>query len=267
MQITAGMANRPGLEYKAPATFGFGLHEDGFEKGKPMDLDFKKLKILDPVQPQGTVDFDAQKGCSPFDPPDAYAQPVNNGVTPQTMHPYLKGFVAEHNEFTAHLGRLDELVGEIQREGAITDELFAQLREFFGYFETEVIAHNRREERELFPILHQRLLERGEHSIGPNPVTPISVLDGEHIEAVQISAVALGFCALAHRLEDPGSRAMVLSIAMDRCEALSKMLRLHIFREDRIVFALAQEFLSARELESLGAGAEVSNPSHAATIE
>ena len=219
-----------------------------------MDLDLKKLKVIDPLKPQASVDLDGQAGTSPFDPPDEYSQPVNNGVTPENMHPYLRGFVDEHTEFSERLDRLDSLVADIKTQGAITDELFTQLKKFFDEFESEVFEHNRREERELFPILRVRMLERGEHSSGPERTTPVNVLEGEHIEAVRISAVALGFCALAHKLEHPESRQMVLSIAVERCEALAKLMRLHIFREDRIVFALAQEFLSPDELEKLGEG-------------
>ncbi len=228
-----------------------------------MDLDQKRLKQIDPLHPQGTVDFDAQKGSSPFDPPDEYAQPVNNGVTPENMHPYLRTFVEEHAQYSEHLARLESLVAEIRREGEISEQRFAEIKVFFDYFDSDVVGHNRREERELFPILRRKMLERGEHSCGPNPVTPVSVLEGEHIEAVRISALAMGFSALAYRLQDPASKGIVLSIAVERCEALIKMLRLHMFREDRIAFALAQEFLSEDELESLARESDASNPTRA----
>lgn len=225
-----------------------------------MDLDLKRLKELDPLRPQGSVDFDAQKGTSPFDPPDAYDKPIDNGVTPEDMHPYLRTFVDEHAAHAEHLARLETLVAAIRSEGVVTEQQFAELRGVFGSFDADVVAHNRREERELFPLLRQRMLERGEHSAGPNPVTPVSVLEEEHIEVVRISAVAMGFCALAHRLEDPASRQIVLSIALERCEALIETMRLHIFREDRIAFVLAHEFLSQEEFEALASDSGASGP-------
>jgi iron-sulfur cluster repair protein YtfE (RIC family) len=144
-------------------------------------------------------------------------------------------------------------VAEVRTDSAITPQRFADLCKFFDYFDADVIAHNRREEQELFPILRQRMLERGEHSTAPNPITPVSVLEGEHTQTAQVSTVARSFCALVRHLDDPASRQIVLSVALERCDALIEMMRLHVFREDRIVFVLAQEFLSADELSALSA--------------
>jgi hemerythrin-like domain-containing protein len=216
-----------------------------------MDLDFKKLKKIDPVLPQEELDLTPQEGTSPFSPPNAYSQPVDNGVTVETMHAYLRTFTDEHADYEAQLGRLESLLGTMRQQKAVSPEAFAQLREFFTHFEAEVVAHNRREERELFPVLRKRFVERGERSNGPNPVDPCSVLEAEHVEAVRIGAVAISFFALANRLEQEDSKAMVLSIALERTDAFIKHMRLHIFREDRIVFALAQEYLTTEELDGL----------------
>lgn len=216
-----------------------------------MELDFKKLKQIDPILPQDPVDLTSQEGTSPFSPPDAFAHPVDNGVTVETMHPYLRTLAQEHAAYSARLDELEELLGAIRERKAISAEAFRELRAFFAHFDTEVVAHNRREERELFPVLRRRFAEHGELSNGPKPVGPCSVLEGEHVEAIRIASVAIGFCALAHRLEEEASKQMVLSIALERCQALIAHLRLHIFREDRIVFALAQEYMSTEELDEL----------------
>jgi len=218
-----------------------------------MDLDFKKLQKIDPLAPQPTVDLTGQQGASPFDSPDEYSKALD-GVSPENFHPYLRGFVDEHVELVEHLDSLEKWVTDVRAEGKITAQQFGKIQGFFEYFENDLIAHNRREERELFAILRRRMLERGEHSSGPDPITPVSVLEAEHIQGVQIAAVAKGFCALAHRLEDAASLRMVLSIALERCEALVKMMRLHVFREDRIVFVLAQEYLTSEEFEALPKG-------------
>ncbi len=216
-----------------------------------MDLDFKKLKELDPLKPQPTIDMEGQEGCSPFDPPDAYSPTVDNELAYEDMDPYLRGLMDEHVEFNGQIDAFESTIAEIRQDSRVDAGTFDRVRRFFSYFDEDFVVHNRREERQLFPILRRRMLERGEHSTGPNPITPVAVLEGEHVEAMKTGAVAFSFLALAHRMQNPASMQMVLSIAVERSESLIEILRLHTFREDKIVFRMAQDFLDAQEFDAI----------------
>lgn len=218
-----------------------------------MKPDLKKLKIIDPLRPQPTVDLSDQEGTSPYNPPDAFSKTIE-GVEPQDMDPYLRLLMDDHAEMLARLDAFDADVAAIRAADAVDQASLRKLKGFMDYFRTEVVPHARREERELFVILRQRMLEHGEHSVGPDPITPIVVMEEEHLEAIETSAIAFSFMALARRLEDAESKKMVLSIGLERCAALSEGLRLHIHREDKIVFVLAHKFITPAEFRDIESG-------------
>ncbi|MBK8677646.1 MAG: hypothetical protein IPN25_02730 [Sphingobacteriales bacterium] len=56
---------------------------------------------------------------------------------------------------------------------------------------------------------------------------------------------------MAGRLPDIASRAMVLDAAVEQGKALVEMLQLHIFREDNVVFAQAQQYVAKDELDDM----------------
>ncbi len=209
-----------------------------------------KLKVIDPLRPQPEIDLSDQKGSSPWDPPDGFSKAVE-GVAVEDMHPYLRVYMTEHIEYAEHLEAFDADVGSIRKAGSIDQAGLAKLKRFFEFHSSEVVPHSRREEQELFSILRQRMLDNGEHGVGANPITPIAVLEAEHVEAIETAAIAFSFLALACRLKDAESKEMVLSIGLERCQALSEMLKLHIHREDKIVFPLAQKFMSPEDFASL----------------
>ena len=167
------------------------------------------------------------------------------------MHPYLRGLIDEHRELTEQLEQFTQVLARVEADRCVNAASFHGFQRFRTYFNEEFISHNRREERQLFPLLRQRMLERGEHSTSNPPITPVTVLEREHVEAIQIGAVTFAFLALAHHLEDEASMHRVLGIAIERAKALIELLKLHMFREDKIVFNMAQEFLVSEELDAM----------------
>ncbi len=125
------------------------------------------------------------------------------------------------------------------------------LRSFFTFFDDHVVAHQLAEDKILFPTLHERLLEKGEHGAGHPPRTAVDMLEDDHAKVMQIAAVTFNFLALSARLPDPASRAIVLDAALEQGKALIEMLRLHMFREDNVVFALAVEHLEASTFDDM----------------
>ncbi len=194
-----------------------------------------------------------------MDPPDAYAPPGEDQSVPyEQMHPILREYRDEHNAAIPQLDAFDEALVRMKEHG-MDPEANVAIGRFFGFMAREILPHNRREERVLFPLLNERLLESGEHSQGRDKTTAIDVLEGDHVELVQMSAVVFNFFGLAARLVDAPSKKFVLDAAMQQAKELVDLLRLHIFREDEVVFALAHKLITAEEFDrmaSAGAGRE-----------
>lgn len=196
---------------------------------------------------------DHEEEMSPMAPPDAYAPPgEGQSVAYEDMHPLLQGFRDEHERCVAQLEAFESALGHLQEHGPDPRTNDA-LGRFFEFMESEVLPHMRREERVLFPLLARRLLESGEHSQGDPPTTGVDVLEAEHVQLIQLSAVVLNFFGLATRLGDPQARRFTLDTAIQHGRELVEVLRLHMFREDNIAFSLAHGMITSEELDALAA--------------
>ena len=185
-----------------------------------------------------------------MDPPDAYAPPNTEPVPPEKLHPFLRRLCEEHAPFTQELGAFEEAIGSIQRNG-YTREADAVLRRFFDFFDREFVPHHRREEARLFPLLRERLIMAGEHGEGSIVTTAVDVMVDEHAKAMQLAAVIVNFLGLVFRLADDRSRIMVLDAALEEGKKLIELLRLHIFRENVVVFSLAHRLILPAELDEM----------------
>ena len=206
------------------------------------------LNRIDPVKRQAVAGPVAH--MSPMDPPDAYAPPSIVPVAPEDMHAFLRRMVEEHQPFLAEVDAFEDTIIAIQRSG-YTKEADGRLRHFLNFFDEEFIAHNRREEAALFPLLRLRLLAAGEHGSGEDPETPVDLMQDEHIKAVQLAAVILNFLGLAFRFPDEKTRLTVLDAALEQGKFLVELLRLHVFREDNVVFPLAHQLITPDEFDRM----------------
>jgi len=107
----------------------------------------------------------------------------------------------------------------------------------------------------LFPLLRERLIASGEHGGGDVPTTAIEVMEDEHAKAMQLAAVVVNFLGLVFRLPDERSGMLVLDAALEQGKNLAELLRLHVFREDTIVFPLAHKLISPAEFDRMQASA------------
>lgn len=212
------------------------------------------LVQIDPVRKQAERGIDAE-GLSPMDPPDAYAPPGETGAAeadPATRHPYLRALSNEHAHLMEAMSALDEVLGRVKQHG-FTDEADRAVMRFLETLDREFIPHSREEEARLFPLLHERLIADGEHSKGRSITTAIDVMKDEHLKAVQLASVVLNFIRVASVLPDATSAKIVVDAALGELHKLVELLRLHIFREDGIVFARAQGLVSSVELDAMSA--------------
>lgn len=224
-------------------------------------MEIHKLHRIDPLKKQAERGLEAAHGLSPMDPPDAYAPSGIEPVPAEAMHPFLRKFRDEHVPFMAELDTIETAILAIQKSG-YTKESDAKLRQFFNYLDQEFTPHSRREEAALFPLLRERLLASGEHGSGSDPSTATDVMEDEHAKAMQLAAVVVNFLGLVFRLPDERSGMIVLDAALEQGKNLVELLRLHVFREDNVVFPLAHQLISMAEfdeMQSRGAVAEKSS--------
>ena len=214
------------------------------------------LNRIDPLRKQAERGLDGGQGLSPMDPPDAYAPPSVEPVPAAQLHPFLRKFRDEHVPFMEELNAFEAAILSIKKTG-YTREADAKLRHFFHIFDQEFSPHHRREETALFPLLNQRLIASGEHGKGSNVTTATDLMQDEHAKALQLAAVVVNFLGLVFRLPDERSGMIVLDAALEEGKNLVELLRLHIFREDNVVFSLAHRLISTAELDQMQAGAAV----------
>ena len=209
-------------------------------------MEVHKLHRIDPLRKQAERGLDSARGLSPMDPPDAYAPSGMEPVPINALHPFLRQFREEHVAFMEELNAVEAAILSIQKCG-YTKESDAKLRHFFHYLDQEFTPHSRREEAALFPLLRERLIESGEHGSGSARATATDVMEDEHAKAMQLAAVVVNFLGLVFRLPDERSGMIVLDAALAQGKNLVELLRLHVFREDNVVFPLAHRLISQAE--------------------
>ena len=213
-------------------------------------MEIHKLHRIDPLHKQAERGLDLAQGLSPMDPPDAYAPSGIEPVPAAALHPFLRQFRDEHVPFMEELNAFEAAILSIQKAG-YTKESDAKLRHFFHYLDQEFAPHSRREEAGLFPLLRERLIASGEHGKGSVPTTATEVMEDEHAKAMQLAAVVVNFLGLVFRLPDERSGMIVLDAALEQGKNLVELLRLHVFREDNVVFSLAHRLISGAEFDQM----------------
>ncbi len=220
-----------------------GKRIDGKEAAKAIK---KKLKEEDPII------RNAEKGeieeLSPMDPPDAFDEKRAIGLDYDGLHDNLKELCDEHKGAILKCDAFEKALIEFKESGFyFTREINDAFNEFFVAFDENIMVHNRKEEKGLFPILQKKLLESGEHSTGENPHTPIDLMEDDHIKMIQLATLSFNLLGLAMRLKDKEDIAVTFDLAYNNGKELAELLRLHIYREDNTLFPMAQELLTEEE--------------------
>ncbi|MBT5032502.1 MAG: hemerythrin domain-containing protein [Proteobacteria bacterium] len=214
-----------------------------------MDLDLKKLQEIDPFKKGEKVGADQE--MSAMDPPDPYNPPALEQVPYEKMHPLVRELMDEHTDLITELDLFEKTVDAISKTENIDVQTTTDFNRFTNFFDEELIPHNKKEEKSFFPLLSKRLKESGEVSPAAHATTGVDVLENDHLQAIQLATLCFTFMGLAVKLPDTKSRAMVKSMALNYAKELIELLRLHIFREDKIVFGQAYHLLTVEELDQI----------------
>lgn len=214
-------------------------------------IDLKKLSKSDPVKRNVEKGLEQMEN-TPMDPPAAYDQPGKIKVSFDDMEKPLRTFVDEHAHAMLTIDAFEKALVQFKISNYKVDQQMNEIfSAFFKFFDNVLLPHNDKEEKVLFPILHKKLLEAGEHSVGENPMTAINIMEDDHVKFIQLGALSFNLLGLATRLKDEGSKNFVLDTAYENARELVELLKLHIYREDYTLFPLAQKYLSKEEFENI----------------
>lgn len=187
---------------------------------------------------------------SPMEPPEAYHPPAIEPVSIEELHPFLQLLMMEHQDTVTRLDEFEKNLIEIKNEG-INKGRNSKLGEFFEFLDNKIVLHNLKEERILFPYIHERMIENGENGSGPVPETAVDVLEHDHIKTMEMGTLTFSLMGIASRLTDRVSNALLVDTAVEQGLALVELLRLHIFREDNVVFPLAHKYLTESDFDEI----------------
>lgn len=213
----------------------------------------RKLKEEDPILRNASKELD-QDELSPMDPPDAYEINTPDQVSENEYHALIKQYMTEHKSAMEVLEDFEKAMLRFKKTGyKLDDEINTSFRKFFEFFENNLLDHNRREEHELFPLLDKRMIESGEHSEAENPTTAVDMMEDDHVKFIQLGALVFNMLGLAARLPDPNSRMFTYDVAYDNARELVETIRLHIYREDNVLFPLAHKLITFEEMDAMTA--------------
>lgn len=208
------------------------------------------MRTDDPIK--RNVEKDSGEEMSPMAPPEAYAPSTVEPVAYEDMHPLLQNLMDEHKEFVKVLDNFEASLTEWQQNKWIfNDSINKNFKDLFSFLDNNTPQHNKKEEKQLFPLLHKRLLESGEHSGDETPKTGVDVMEAEHIQVAQLGALCLNFLGLGSRIKDKEDRDMIFEFAYNQGKEIVEIMRLHIYREDETLFPLAMKLISKDEFEKL----------------
>ncbi len=191
---------------------------------------------------------------SPFDAPDAYAIPTNvEQISYEQMPPLLQRYIDEHEKIRKELADFEEaLLSFKKQQWVINEEVNEAFSHFFNIMDNQILQHHRDEEKELFPVLHDRLIEEGEHSQMTKEGkyrTAVDIMEDDHINFIQLSSLILNFLGLSSQLPGQNSQSMVADLAFEQGRTLIEQMKLHMHKEETTVFPLACQVIQDKTFE------------------
>jgi hemerythrin-like domain-containing protein len=192
------------------------------------------------------------EGLTPMNPPDPYSVQNVEQVPFDKMHPLLQSLIEDHKITLSVLKDFEDALIQWKNNGWIfNEETNKKLNRFFVYYDELITKHNSTEEKILFPILSKKLTEAGEHSKGEKQFTSIELMEDEHIKIAQAVAIVINFLGLGSRLTDKKSKETTFELAFSQGMAIVETFRLHIFREENILFPLTMNLFTKDDFEKI----------------
>lgn len=145
----------------------------------------------------------------------------------------------EHEAILRMLGATEEVAGLLNRGEQVSPEILTGLLEFFQLFACQ--CHHDKEEELLFPLLEKRGLPR----------QSLRVMLREHDQGRWLIG-ELAAATAAHEAGDEAGRPCWAVAA----RGYARLLREHIFKENNVLFRVADRLLNQADQEELAAAFE-----------
>ena len=213
---------------------------------KPLDL--KNLNKQDPLKRMVERQKESEE-FSPMDPPDAFQPPALDEMKYEDMHPFIQSLMDEHVKGIAVINAFENTLNELNTDG-FSKKTLEGINDFFSFFDESIIEHNRKEDNTIFTDLNIILQQKEEYSTGTEK-TVVDLMEEDHIKMLQLAAISFNLFGLITRIPDENSRLVILDLAVEQSKALIEMLKLHIFREDNVVFPIANNYLATEVLNAM----------------
>ncbi|MCH7524960.1 MAG: hypothetical protein IIC74_08125 [Bacteroidetes bacterium] len=213
-----------------------------------MNLDLKNINKHDPLKRMVERQNETEE-LSPMDPPDAFKPPALDEVKYEDMHPLIQSLMNEHKVCNKVIESFETILNELHENG-FSKGVLEGINDFFSFFDESIIIHNRKEDNTIFAELNIILHQKEEFSIGTEK-TVVDLMEDDHTKMLQLAAISFNLFGLVTRIPDEGSRMVILDLAVEQSKSLIETLKLHIFREDHVVFPIANKYLSAEVLDAM----------------
>ena len=215
-----------------------------------MELDLKNLNKQDPLKRMVERQKETEE-FSPMDPPDAFNPPSLEEVKYEDMHPLLQSLMDDHIKCCEVIDSYENILNALHTNGFSKTTLDG-VNDFFSFFDEKIILHNQKEDKTIFTDLNKVLHQQEMFSSGSNK-TVVDFMEEDHIKSMQLAAITFNLFGLVTRIPDDNSRLVVLDLAVEQSKQLIELLKLHIFREDHIIFPMANTYLSQEVLDRYSA--------------
>jgi hemerythrin-like domain-containing protein len=213
-----------------------------------MNLDLKNLNKQDPLKRMVERQNETEE-FSPMDPPDAFQPPALDEMKYEEMHPAIQSLMDEHKVCNEVISNFENTLNVLHSDGFSKNSLDG-INDFFSFFDESIIEHNRKEDNTIFADLNIILHNKEEFSTGTEK-TVVDLMEDDHIKMLQLAAISFNLFGLVTRIPDEASGMVILDLAVEQSKALIEMLKLHIFREDNVVFPIANTYLSQEILDAI----------------
>jgi len=164
-------------------------------------------------------------------------------ISYEDMHPLLQELIDEHNVYTKELNAFEEAIAMVE-SGKVNREVDEKLRQFFSYFDDQIVSYNQEGEKYLFVRISKKMTEDENFNV-------MDFLETDHVKSIQMAAVTFNMLALFSRIPDEKSRFIILDVALKQAKELLELLRVHIYREGTMVLPYAQRNFTDEELTEI----------------
>jgi hemerythrin-like domain-containing protein len=165
------------------------------------------------------------------------------------MHPFLQSLMDEHKVGVKMIDAFENTINTLLTDG-FTKVSLEGINDFFSFFDESIMVHNQKEDKTIFDKLNIILRKKEEYSTGTDK-TVVDLMEEDHINMLQLAAISFNLFGLITRIQDEGSKMVIFDLAIEQSKALIEIIKLHIFREDKVVFPLVNNYLSIAELDAL----------------